>query len=284
MIIAVASGKGGTGKTTVAVNLALSLGKVQLVDCDVEEPNVHIFLKPEIVETHPVKTVIPEIDKEKCTYCRKCSEICAYNALSVITFENDENPSGEVIFFPHLCHGCEGCILLCPEKAIKKGEREIGIIRLGKKNNLSFIEGKLNIGEVLAPSVIEEAKSFIDKSYPAIIDAPPGTSCPVVASLKGADFCILVTEPTPFGLHDLEIAYEVIKVLGIPSGVVINKSGDNKIIEDFCQKNKIPILMKIPFDRKIAKLYSEGIPLVEDIPEYKEKFLKLFNSVKEFLK
>ena len=250
MIIAVASGKGGTGKTTIAVNLALSLGKVQLVDCDVEEPNVHIFLKPEIVETHPVKTVIPEIDKEKCTYCKKCSEICAYNALSVIKFENREKLFGEVIFFPHLCHGCEGCILLCPEKAIKRGEREIGIIRIGKKNNLSFIEGKLNVGEVLAPSVIEETKSFIDKSYLAIIDAPPGTSCPAVASLRGADFCILVTEPTPFGLHDLEIAYEVTKVLKIPSGVVINKSGDDKIIEDFCQKNKIPILMKIHFDKK----------------------------------
>ena len=262
MIIAVASGKGGTGKTTVSVNLALSLEKVQLVDCDVEEPNVHIFLKPKISETYPVKTVVPEIDKNKCTYCRKCSEICAYNALSVIKFGDDEKPSGEVIFFSHLCHGCEGCILLCPEEAIKRGEREIGLVRIGEKENIRFIEGKLNISEVLAPKVIETAKSFIKKYIPAIIDAPPGTSCPVVASLDGADFCILVTEPTPFGLHDLEIAYEVTKVLKIPSGVVINKSEDDSLIEKFCQKNKIPILMKIPFDKKIAETYSKGISLV----------------------
>ena len=280
MIIAVASGKGGTGKTTVSVNLALSLEKVQLVDCDVEEPNVHIFLKPKILETYPVKTTVPEIDKNKCTYCRKCSEICAYNALSVIKFEDGEKTSGEVIFFPHLCHGCEGCILLCPEEAIKKGEREIGLIRIGGKGNIRFIEGKLNISEVLAPKVIETAKSFIDRNIPTIIDAPPGTSCPVVASLNGVDFCILVTEPTPFGLHDLEIAYEVTKVLKIPSGVVINKSEDDSLIEKFCQKNKIPILMKIPFDKKIAETYSKGVPLVEAFPEYKEKFLKLFEKIK----
>ena len=284
MIIAVASGKGGTGKTTVSVNLALSLEKVQLVDCDVEEPNIHIFLKPEILETYPVKTTIPEIDKNKCTYCRKCSEICAYNALSVIKFEDGEKPSGEVIFFPHLCHGCEGCILLCPEEAIKRGEREIGLVRIGMKANVRFIEGKLNISEVLAPKVIETAKSFIDETIPTIIDAPPGTSCPVVASLNGVDFCILVTEPTPFGLHDLEIAYEVTKVLKIPSGVVINKSEDDSLIEKFCQKNKIPILMKIPFDKKIAETYSKGIPLVEAFPEYKENFLKLFEKIKGQLK
>ena len=284
MIVAVASGKGGTGKTTVSVNLALSLEKIQLVDCDVEEPNVHIFLKPKISETYPVKTIVPEIDKNKCTYCRKCSEICAYNALSVIKFGDDEKPSGEVIFFSHLCHGCEGCILLCPEEAIKRGEREIGLVRIGEKENIRFIEGKLNVSEVLAPKVIETAKSFIKKNIPAIIDAPPGTSCPVVASLDGADFCILVTEPTPFGLHDLEIAYEVTKVLKIPSGVVINKSEDDSLIEKFCQKNKIPILMKIPFDKKIAETYSKGISLVEAFPEYKEKFLNLFEKIKEQLK
>ncbi len=280
MIIAVASGKGGTGKTTVAVNLALSLGKVQLLDCDVEEPNVHLFLNPEIEKTYPVKATVPDIDKEKCTYCRKCSEICAYNALSVLKFDD----GGEILFFPHLCHGCEGCILLCPEKAIKKGEREIGIVRIGKINGIRFIEGKLNVSEVLAPKVIEVAKSFIDSSYTAIIDAPPGASCPVVESLKDVNFCVLVTEPTPFGLHDLEIAYEVTKVLNVPSGVVINKSENDALIEDFCQKNDIPILMRIPFDKRIAELYSRGIPLVKGLPEYKEKFLKLFEKIKGLLK
>lgn len=280
MILTVASGKGGTGKTTVAVNLALSLEKVQLIDCDVEEPNVHLFLNPEIENIYPVKTVIPEIDKARCTYCGECSKICAYNALSVLKFNN----TGEVLFFPHLCHGCEGCILLCPEKAIKKGEREIGIVRIGKINGIRFVEGRLNISEVLAPKVIESAKSFMENSSPVIIDAPPGTSCSVVASLKGSHFCILVTEPTPFGLHDLEIAYEVTKVMNIPSGVVINKSENDELIENFCQKHKIPVLMKIPFDKKIAELYSQGIPLVKGLPEYKEKFLELFEKIKGYIK
>jgi len=280
LIIAVASGKGGTGKTTVSVNLALSLEKVQLVDCDVEEPNVSIFLKPEITQTFPVKTMVPEIDKEKCTYCGECSKICAYNALSVLKFEDGKKPSGEILFFHHLCHGCGGCVLLCPEKAIKEGKKEIGVVNIGKKGEIRFIEGKLNISEVLAPTVIEAAKSYIDKSMDAIIDAPPGSACPVVASLKEVDFCVLVTEPTPFGLHDLEIAYEVTKVLGISSGVVINKSENDTLIEDFCKKHEIPILMKIPFDKKIAELYSKGIPLVEGLPEYKEKFCELFEKIR----
>jgi len=276
LIIAVASGKGGTGKTTIAVNLALSLERVQLIDCDVEEPNDHLFLKPEIKETYSVKVMFPEIDEEKCNYCGKCSEICAYNAISVLT--------NSVIIFPHLCHGCGGCVLLCPEKAMKEGKREVGIVNIGKKENLRFIEGKLNISEVMAPAVIEEAKSFIDLSMDAIIDAPPGTSCPVVASLKDVNFCILVTEPTPFGLHDLEIAYEVAKIMNIPSGVIINKSEKDDIIESFCEKNNIPILMRIPFDKKIAELYSKGIPLVEGLPEYKQKFQKLFETIKELVK
>lgn len=280
MIITVASGKGGTGKTTIAVNLALSLEKAQIIDCDVEEPNVQLFLNPEIEKIYPVKTVIPEIDKDKCTYCEKCSKICVYNALSVLKFNN----TGEVLLFPHLCHSCEGCILLCPEKAIKKGEREIGIVRIGKIKGIRCIEGRLNISEVLAPKVIEAAKSFMEDSSPVIIDAPPGTSCSVVASLKGSQFCILVTEPTPFGLHDLEIAYEVTKVMKIPSGVIINKAENDELIESFCQKNKLPILMKIPFDKKIAALYSQGIPLIKGLPEYKERFLELYEKIKDYLK
>ena len=281
MIIAVASGKGGTGKTTIAVNLALSIGKLEFIDCDVEEPNAHLFLKPEIVETKPVYTMVPEFDFEKCNYCGECSKICAYNALSVLKYSNGEKPEGDILFFAHLCHGCGGCVLLCPEKAIKEGKREIGVISIGKKGDIRFIEGRLNVSEVLAPAVIEEARSLVDaKRNVVIIDAPPGSACPVVASLRDVDFCILVTEPTPFGLHDLEIAYEVTKVLNVPSGVVINKSGDDGIIENFCKERNIPILMKIPFDREIARAYAEGKALVEVFPEYKEKFLEMFERIR----
>ncbi|WP_028840864.1 P-loop NTPase [Thermodesulfobacterium hveragerdense] len=280
MIISVASGKGGTGKTTVAISLALTIGDAQIIDCDVEEPNVRLFLTSEIKETYQVNTLIPEIDKEKCTYCGYCSKICVYNALSVLKFEQ----GGEVFFFSHLCHGCGGCILLCPEKAIYSGFRPIGEITKGVKEGIEFIEGKLNISEVLAPKVIEEAKKFIDPDKIAIIDAPPGTSCPAVASIKGSGFCILVTEPTPFGLHDLELAYEMTKVLNIPAGVIINKSQEDKIVENFCEKVGLPILMKIPFKREIAEVYSKGIPLVVGMPEYQEKFLNLIEAIRGFIR
>jgi len=276
MIVSVASGKGGTGKTTVAVSLALSIENSQIIDCDVEEPNVSLFLNPEIEEKIEVKTLIPEVDKNKCNYCGFCSQICAYNALSVIKLDSH----GDVLLFPHLCHGCEGCILLCPENAMKTGYRTVGEITRGYKENIEFIEGRINISEVLAPKVIEEAKKLIKPDKIAIIDAPPGTSCPAVAAIKGSNFCLLVTEPTPFGLHDLELAYEVTKAVKVPVAVIINKSENDKIIEDFCEKNNIPVLMKIPFQRKIAELYSKGVPLVSAIPEYKEKFQSLINFIK----
>jgi len=276
MIVSVASGKGGTGKTTVAVSLALSIENSQIIDCDVEEPNVSLFLNPEIEEKIEVKPLIPEVDKNKCNYCGFCSQICAYNALSVIKLDSH----GDVLLFPHLCHGCGGCILLCPENAMKTGYRTVGEITRGYKENIEFIEGRINISEVLAPKVIEEAKKLIKPDKIAIIDAPPGTSCPAVAAIKGSNFCLLVTEPTPFGLHDLELAYEVTKAVKVPVAVIINKSENDKIIEDFCEKNNIPVLMKIPFQRKIAELYSKGVPLVSAIPEYKEKFQSLINFIK----
>lgn len=277
MVISVASGKGGTGKTTVAVSLALSIEDAQIIDCDVEEPNVHLFLNPEIQKEIEVTTVVPEVDKEKCNYCGYCSSVCVYNALSVIKLDS----TGEVLLFPHLCHGCEGCILLCPEKAMKKAERSIGKVKISSIEGVEFIEGRLNVTEVLAPKVIEKTKSFINKEKISIIDAPPGTSCPAVAAIRGSDFCILVTEPTPFGLHDLELAYEVTKKLKVPSAVIINKSEDDEIIEKFCHEHELPILMRIPFQRKIAELYSKGITLVQGMPEYKEKFRNLVNSLIE---
>lgn len=275
MKISVASGKGGTGKTTIAVSLALSIKNSQIIDCDVEEPNVHLFLNPEIKDKVDVTTVIPEIDKEKCNFCGYCSRICAYNALSAIKLED----TGDVLLFPHLCHGCDGCILLCPEKAMKKAERAIGTVKIGNIEGLEFIEGRLDLSEVLATKVIEKAKSYINSQKITIIDAPPGTSCPTVAAIRGSDYRILVTEPTPFGLYDLELAYEVTRALGIRAGVIINKSDEDDLIEGFCKKNNIPILLKIPFYREIAEAYSKGIPLVKAMPEYKEVFQGILKEI-----
>jgi len=280
MIISVASGKGGTGKTTIAVNLALSLDNVQLLDCDVEEPNAHIFLKPEIKEKIPAFIPIPEVDETKCNTCGKCREVCAYHAIAVIPSSNGDK--GSVLIFPHLCHGCGACSLLCPQKAIKEVDKEIGVIELGTSGNIQFGHGKLNVGEIMAPPLIRQVKKHINPTRIVIIDAPPGTSCPVIAAVKESDYCILVTEPTPFGLNDLILAVEVLKKLRVPFGVVINRSdiGDDKV-DKYCQDNKIPVLLRIPFDRDIAFLYSRGIPLVQEKAGYKEKFKMMFAEIEK---
>ena len=280
MILSIASGKGGTGKTTVAVNLALSLEgqtSVQFLDCDVEEPNAHFFLKPHIHTCKPVFLPIPEIIEEKCNYCGKCAEVCAYNALAVL--KND------VLVFPELCHGCGGCSLLCPEQAITEKRQRIGAVELGKVDNIHFIHGKLDIGQAMSPPIIREVKKHINSADTKIIDVPPGTSCPVVEAVKGSDFCLLVTEPTPFGLNDLRLAVETLRELKIPFGVVINRFdiGD-KNVQDYCQKENIPVLLTIPMDKKIAVAYSEGYTIVETQPDYKEKFLSLFKEVKSLAK
>lgn len=280
MIISIASGKGGTGKTTVAVNLALSLDgahSVQFLDCDVEEPNAHFFLKPKIRQSQPVFLPIPEVMEEICTYCGKCAEVCAYNAIAVL--------KDSILIFPELCHGCGGCTLLCPEKAIKEKGQRIGIIELGSSNNILFIHGKLDIGQAMSPPLIRAVKKHINLKHTVIIDAPPGTSCPVIESVKGSDFSLLVTEPTPFGLNDLRLAVETLKELKIPFGVIINRAdvGD-KQIQDYCQKENIPILMEIPMDRNIAVAYSEGKSIIETQPSYREKFLELFEKVQRLKK
>lgn len=274
MIVSIASGKGGTGKTLVATNIALSLGDVQLIDCDVEEPNANIFLKAEIKERENITVSIPEIDKNKCDFCGKCSEFCMYNALAVVPTD--------VLVFPELCHSCGGCELVCPKGAISWKERIIGEVEHGRKENLDLCHGLLKIGEMMTIPVIKALKKKVDKNKDVILDSPPGTSCPVIEAISGSDYCLLVTEPTPFGLHDLKLAVEVVRHLKIPFGVIINRDGiGNERVESYCKKEGIEVLMKIPHSEKIAELYSRGIPFIEQMPEWKEKFIKLFKRINE---
>src|SRR4030043_856395 len=274
MIISIASGKGGTGKTTIAVNLALSLPTrtAQLIDCDVEEPNSHLFLNPFFHQVTSVGIPVPRIDESKCTYCGKCAQVCEYHALAVIL--------KNVLVFDELCHGCGACSYLCPEKAIFEVEREIGIVQEGNADGVSFVNGVLNVGEPMASPLIRRVKEGIHKDKTVILDAPPGTACPVIETVKGSDSCLLVTEPTPFGLNDLELAVGMLEKLGIPMGIVINKSdiGDRKEW-DYCRSKEIPVLMEIPMDREIAESYSKGIPIVSQKPSYVHKFQNLFEKM-----
>ncbi len=275
MIISIASGKGGTGKTTVATNLAASLeNDVQLLDCDVEEPNSHLFIRPLVEGTKTISTPVPEVDMEKCTLCGKCGEICQFKAIVVI---------GETVLpFHELCHSCGGCVEVCPEKAITEVDRELGVIEYGHRDGLEFIHGRLRIGEAMSPPLIRKVREYTRPGVLTIIDAPPGTSCPVIASMKDADFVLLVTEPTPFGLHDLKLAVGAVKILKIPCGLVINRSdiGDDHVRE-YANTERMPILMEIPFDRKIAEAYSKGEMIVEAFPEWKERFKDLLHQIEE---
>jgi MinD superfamily P-loop ATPase len=273
MIISIASGKGGTGKTTVAVNLAVSLEvDVQLLDCDVEEPNAHLFLKPTIETATPITTPVPQVDMEKCSLCGKCSDICRFKAIAVI---------GEtVLTFPELCHSCRGCMVVCPEAAITETGRELGVIETGHRNSVAFAHGRLRVAEAMAPPLIRKVRERTLPDRLTIIDAPPGTSCPVIASMKGADFILLVTEPTPFGLHDLELALGAVKILGIPCGLIINRSdmGDARV-KDYAETEGVPVLMEIPFDRRIAEAYSRGEMIVEALPEWRTRFSNLYDDI-----
>jgi len=272
--IAVASGKGGTGKTTVSINLALSIDNVQYLDCDVEEPNAAIFLKPEISEQLPVEIAVPVIDEDKCDYCRKCAQLCVFNALVVL--------GEKVLFFPEMCHGCGGCTYICPQKAITEQNRKIGIVERGRAGEVDFIQGLLNVGEPMAPPIIKKERSLIDDSKTVILDSPPGTSCPVIETIRDTDFCILVTEPTPFGLNDLVLAVETVREIKVPFGVIINQDGiGDDEVDTYCNKEGIPILMKIPWDRRIAEAYSKGEPAVKVFPEMKKEFQIVFEKIKK---
>ncbi|MGD9072058.1 MAG: ATP-binding protein [Desulfobacterales bacterium] len=277
MIITVASGKGGTGKTTVATNLAVAVeSDVQVLDCDVEEPNAHLFLKPEISDVTTATTPVPEIDLGNCTLCGECEKICQFKAIVVL--------GDTVLTFPEMCHGCGGCKAVCPAAAIKEIGRELGVIETGHRKGVAFGHGRLRIGEAMAPPLIKKVRALALPDRFTIIDAPPGTSCPVIASMKGTDFVLLVTEPTPFGLYDLKLAVGAVKLLGIPHGLVINRAdlGDRQVYA-YAEEENIPILMEIPFDRRVAEAYSGGALIVETQPEWKEAFRQLYFSIKKLV-
>jgi len=289
MIITVASGKGGTGKTTVAVSLALSLAEsVNLanplyLDCDVEEPNAALFLQPTIQERREVGQMVPRVDAETCIYCGRCAEVCQYHAIAVV--------EEKVLVFPELCHGCGSCTLNCPTDAIHEVLNVMGTVERGwaelpsASRRLEFAQGTMNVGEAMAVPIIRQLKQGVippdPGDRPIILDASPGTACPVVESMRGADFVLMVTEPTPFGLHDLRLAVEVARdELGLPVGVVINRDGvGDQGVDDYCATEGIPILMRIPLDRRIAEAYSDGGTLVETLPEYREQFQNLYASI-----
>jgi len=276
MIISIASGKGGTGKTTVALNLALALKDGQLVDADVEEPNLHLFLPFREKRKIAVYIPIPQVDREKCTYCGKCAEVCQYNAIAVI--------KDQVLIFPEICHGCGGCTLLCPVQAISENPREIGYVQEGEFDGLSFIQGVLNIGEPMATPIIRKEKELLNKGKTVIIDCSPGTSCPVIEGVRGSDFCLLVTEDTPFGLNDLELAVEMVKVLRVPYGVFINREGIGEgLIRAYCRQREIPIMGSLPFDQRIAEIYSRGGIVIAELPAYRNLFLNLFRQIEKVL-
>ncbi|MGQ9688590.1 MAG: ATP-binding protein [Desulfobaccales bacterium] len=277
MIITIASGKGGTGKTTVATNLAAALDEpVQLLDCDVEEPNAHLFIQPHLERSQEVQVEVPDIDFASCNFCGKCQEICQFNAIAVLP--------ATVLTFMELCHSCGGCFLVCPEGAVKSQTRPIGVVETGTRGHIRFIHGRLRVGEAMAPPLIRRVKQEAHPDGLTIIDAPPGTSCPVVSALYGSDFVLLVTEPTPFGLYDLELAVGAVRELGLPLGLVINRAdlGDRRV-HDYAAREHLPILLEIPFDREAAGAYARGQLLVEALPGWREMMRGLLAEVKKTL-
>ncbi len=272
MIVSVLSGKGGTGKTTVATNLAYVSDSAAYVDCDVEEPNGFLFLKPVITGKEKVSVMVPSVTEEKCSACGECAKWCQFNALALV--------KQKVIGFLQLCHGCGLCSLVCPEMAIKETPRGIGVIETGQFNKGIFMHGVLKTGEPIAVPIISKLveKTGNVKARHVIVDCPPGSSCSVIAAVEKSDYCLLVTEPTPFGLHDLKIAVDLIKLLGIPGGVVINKADEkSQIIRDYCSAKNIPVLMELPFSKRIAEAYSAGKMIVDTNPAIRERFHELLD-------
>ena len=275
MRIAVLSGKGGTGKTTISTNLAHMMG-INYVDLDVEEPNGHIFLKPEIKSIKDVVIPTPKIDENKCTLCGVCVNTCQFNALI--------NTGKRIMVFEDLCHGCGACSLACPVDAISEYNRKIGDLSIGVYDKAKFYSGKMLINEPMAGPIITDIKKILPKDEDYIMDCSPGTSCNVVKALDGSDYALMVTEPSKFGLHDLILAIKLVRELNIPLGIVINRSNEyDYLIEDFAKKESIEIIGKIPFSKNAAKMYSEGILLIEN-DEIKKVFEKIRVSVLDVVK
>lgn len=277
MQIAIASGKGGTGKTTVASNLAYYLSNhgydTTLVDCDVEEPNNHIFFQPTWYHDFKVNMPVPEVNTDICTNCGLCSEFCEFNAIV--------NVKESILIFSELCHGCGGCLMICPTQALKETSREIGKVQEGIINNLNLVHGVMRIGEAMSPPLIKKVKEQGTKNDISIIDCPPGTSCPMIQAVRGADFVLLVTEPTPFGLSDLKLAVETIRQLNLPFAVCINRSTiGNEKVQNYCKEEKIPIILEIPEETKIAQAYSQGKIFLESLPHYEKLFANLVKKLR----
>ncbi len=276
MRVAVASGKGGTGKTTVATNLAFVASRngrsVAYLDCDVEEPNGGIFLKPQVTSTRTVSTPIPQVDLAKCTLCGECGAICRFSAIVCL--------GKKVLVFPELCHACGGCSLVCPDDAIEEVPRETGLLEIGHVGPIRFIQGTLNVGDAKSPPVIKAVRAAAPEVDLVIVDAPPGTSCPVIESIRDCDCVLLVTEPTPFGLHDLKLAVEMVRALGLGFAVVINRAGlGNRGVHGYCEREGITVLAEIPDDRRIAEVYSRGELVCEALPEYATLYGELLKAV-----
>ncbi|HOW45284.1 MAG TPA: ATP-binding protein [Candidatus Aminicenantes bacterium] len=273
MTLAIASGKGGTGKTTLAVNLARAYARpLQLLDCDVEEPNAHLFLPGTEAASEVATIPVPEVDESRCDGCGECSRFCAYHAIV--------STGTKALVFAEMCHGCGGCPRVCPRQAIREVPRRIGMVERRQAGDIALVTGRLDVGSVLAPPLIREVKRRLDPSLPAVIDAPPGTSCPVVTAVRGADFVLLVTEPTPFGLHDLQLAVDTLRELAQPFAVVLNRAGagDDRV-HRYCREAGIAIMMEIADDRRIAEAYSRGRLVFDAVPEYRALFSGLADTL-----
>jgi MinD superfamily P-loop ATPase len=271
VLLAIASGKGGTGKTTVAVALAARWaaqgGSVQYLDADVEEPNGHIFLKPEIDHTEDVGIPVPAVDGLRCTACGRCAEVCAYNAIAVLK---------TAMVFPELCHGCGGCRPVCPADAIREQPRTIGVVETGRAGTIGFGQGRLKVGEPMSPPLIRAVKRMRTEGALTILDAPPGTSCPVVAAVRDAEYVALVTEPTPFGLNDLRLAVDLMRRMNLRFGVVINRAGiGDRAVNTYCAAEGIPVLAEIPDDRRVAEAYARGDVAACAAPGFQEALSRL---------